>query len=76
MLNQIAQNYKRNLASTKNEGSVRPTIVVIMELHKINMNRKEKNMIELKNVSKTYAGNVKAVDNVTLKIEPGSVYGF
>ena len=33
-------------------------------------------MIELKNVSKTYAGNVKAVDNVTLKIEPGSVYGF
>ena len=33
-------------------------------------------MIELKNVSKTYAGMVKAVDNVTLKIEPGSVSGF
>lgn len=33
-------------------------------------------MIELKNVSKTYAGNLKAVDNVTLKIEPGSVSGF
>lgn len=33
-------------------------------------------MIELRNVSKTYAGTVKAVDNVTLKIEPGSVYGF
>ncbi len=33
-------------------------------------------MIELKNVSKTYAGNVKAVDNFTLKMEPGSVYGF
>ena len=53
-----------------------PTTVVIMELHKINMNRKEQNMIDLKNVSKTYAGNVKAVDNVTLKIEPGNVYGI
>jgi ABC-2 type transport system ATP-binding protein len=33
-------------------------------------------MIELKNVSKSYGGKVKAVDNVTLTIEPGSVYGF
>lgn len=33
-------------------------------------------MIEIKNVSKSYGGKVKAVDNVTLTIEPGSVYGF
>ena len=47
-----------------------------MEPRKISMNRKKQNMIELKNMSKTYAGNVKAVDNVTLKIEPGSVNDF
>lgn len=33
-------------------------------------------MIEIENVSKTYKGNVKAVDNLTLNIERGSVYGF
>jgi ABC-2 type transport system ATP-binding protein len=33
-------------------------------------------MIELKNVTKSYAGNIKAVENLTLNIEPGCVTGF
>ncbi len=33
-------------------------------------------MIELKNVSKTYGGKVKALDNVCLSINSGCIYGF
>ena len=33
-------------------------------------------MIELTNVSKTYGKGVKAVDDITLKIEPGRICGF
>lgn len=33
-------------------------------------------MIELIGVSKTYGGRVKALDNVSLKIDSGSIYGF
>ena len=33
-------------------------------------------MIEIKGVSKTYGGRVKAVDNISLMVEPGSIYGF
>jgi ABC-2 type transport system ATP-binding protein len=33
-------------------------------------------MIEIKNVSKTYNGNVKAVKNLNLKIEDGEIVGF
>ncbi len=33
-------------------------------------------MIEIKNVSKTYNGNIKAVDNVTLNIPNGKIIGF
>ena len=32
--------------------------------------------IELRNVSKTYGGILKAVDDLTLTVEPGSVQGF
>ena len=33
-------------------------------------------MIELKSVSKTYGGRIKAVDNMTLNIDSGCIYGF
>ncbi|MGI5850174.1 MAG: ABC transporter ATP-binding protein [Christensenellales bacterium] len=33
-------------------------------------------MVELIGVSKTYAGRIKAVDNVSLNIESGCIYGF
>lgn len=33
-------------------------------------------MIEIRNVSKTYGGSVKAVDDITLTVEPGCIYGF
>lgn len=33
-------------------------------------------MIELKNVSKTYGGTVKAVDNLSLTIPDGEIFGF
>ena len=33
-------------------------------------------MIRLKNLSKTYAGTVKAVDNLTLEVRRGEIFGF
>ena len=33
-------------------------------------------MIEIVNVSKTYGGKVKAVDNISLTVESGCIYGF
>ncbi len=33
-------------------------------------------MIEIVNVSKTYGGRVKAVDNISLTVESGCIYGF
>ena len=33
-------------------------------------------MIEVKNLTKIYSGGVKAVDNISFKIEPGKIYGF
>ena len=34
-------------------------------------------MLEIKNISKTYRkSNVKAIDNVSLEIEEGDIYGF
>jgi ABC-2 type transport system ATP-binding protein len=36
---------------------------------------KETNMLEIKNLTKTY-GDKKAVDDLTIHIEPGEVYGF
>jgi ABC-2 type transport system ATP-binding protein len=33
-------------------------------------------MIELNGVSKTYGGRIKALDKISLKIEPGCIYGF
>lgn len=33
-------------------------------------------MIEIKNVSKTYNGNIKAIDNLSLKINDGEIVGF
>ena len=33
-------------------------------------------MIELKDVNKTYAGNVKAVDNLNLQVLDGEIFGF
>lgn len=33
-------------------------------------------MIELNGVSKTYGGRVKALDNISLKIDSGCIYGF
>lgn len=33
-------------------------------------------MLEIKNYSKTYSQNKKAVDNLSLKIEDGDIYGF
>lgn len=33
-------------------------------------------MIEIKNVSKTYNGNIKAIDNLSLKINNGEIVGF
>ena len=36
---------------------------------------KETNMLEIKNLTKTY-GDKKAVDDITINIEPGEIYGF
>lgn len=33
-------------------------------------------MIEISNVTKTYGGRIKAVDNITFTVEPGCIYGF
>ncbi|MEG2353519.1 MAG: ABC transporter ATP-binding protein [Clostridium sp.] len=33
-------------------------------------------MLEIKNFSKSYKGNKKAVDNISLKVNPGELYGF
>ena len=33
-------------------------------------------MIEIKNVSKTYNGNIKAIDDVSLTIPNGKIIGF
>ncbi len=33
-------------------------------------------MIEIKNISKTYNGNIKAIDNLNLKINDGEIVGF
>lgn len=33
-------------------------------------------MLEIKNFSKSYKGGVKAVDNLSIKVEPGDIYGF
>lgn len=33
-------------------------------------------MIEIKNLTKVYGGKVKAVDNITLDIVPGEIFGF
>ena len=33
-------------------------------------------MIEIKNVSKTYGGRIKAVDNLSLTVDSGCIYGF
>lgn len=33
-------------------------------------------MLEIKNFSKSYKGNKKAVDNISLKVKPGELYGF
>lgn len=33
-------------------------------------------MIEVKNLTKIYSGGVKAVDNISFRIEPGKIYGF
>lgn len=40
------------------------------------LNLKENLMIKIKNVSKTYNGSHKAVDNISLNIEPGQIVGF
>ena len=32
-------------------------------------------MLEIKNLTKTY-GDKKAVDDITINIEPGEIYGF
>ena len=36
----------------------------------------EENMISIKNVTKVYGGKVKAVDNLTLDLRPGEIFGF
>lgn len=33
-------------------------------------------MIEIKNVTKTYSGRIKAVDDISFMVEPGCIYGF
>ena len=33
-------------------------------------------MLEIRGFSKSYKGNKKAVDNISLKVEPGELYGF
>lgn len=33
-------------------------------------------MLEIKNLTKIYPGNVKAVDDLTLTVENGDLYGF
>ena len=34
------------------------------------------NILEIKNFSKSYQENIKAVDNLSLSVEPGDIYGF
>ena len=34
------------------------------------------NMLEIKNFSKTYKGNKKAVDKINIQVQPGDIYGF
>ena len=34
------------------------------------------NILEIKNFSKTYKGNKKAVDNLCITVEAGDIYGF
>lgn len=34
------------------------------------------NILEIKNFSKTYKGNKKAVDNLSITVEAGDIYGF
>ena len=36
----------------------------------------DKNMLEIKNLTKIYKGGVKAVNNLSLKVMPGDIYGF
>ena len=33
-------------------------------------------MIEINGVSKTYGGRIKALDNISLNIDSGCIYGF
>lgn len=33
-------------------------------------------MIEINNLTKIYSGSVKAVDNISLRVEPGEIFGF
>jgi ABC-2 type transport system ATP-binding protein len=33
-------------------------------------------MIEISNVTKTYGGRIRAVDNISFTVEPGCIYGF
>ncbi|MCX7615666.1 MAG: ABC transporter ATP-binding protein, partial [Clostridiales bacterium] len=33
-------------------------------------------MLEIKNLTKIYPGNIKAVDNLSLTVENGDLYGF
>jgi ABC-2 type transport system ATP-binding protein len=35
-----------------------------------------KNILEIKNFSKTYTGGKEAVDDLTLSVQPGDIYGF
>lgn len=36
----------------------------------------DENMLEIKNLTKIYKGGVKAVNNLSLKVMPGDIYGF
>ena len=33
-------------------------------------------MIELKNVSESYVNGIKVIDNISLKVEDGTIFGF
>jgi ABC-2 type transport system ATP-binding protein len=35
-----------------------------------------KNILEIKNFSKTYTGGKEAVDDLTLSVQPGDIYEF
>lgn len=39
-------------------------------------NRTEKKMLKISNFSKTYKGGAKAVNQLTLQVEPGDIFGF